>query len=71
VNEPTVLLADEPTAALDSETGALVVDLLMQVRRSGGACLIATHDPEIAQRCDRVITMRDGRIAADRQHGLG
>lgn len=62
VNQPRLLLADEPTAALDAQTGAQVVALLMNVRTSGGGCLIATHDPLVAERCDRVVTMRDGRI---------
>lgn len=64
VNTPRLLLADEPTAALDSTTGDTIVALLMGVRQTGGACLIATHDPAVADQCDRVITMRDGKLAA-------
>lgn len=62
VNDPKILLADEPTAALDSATGQGIIDLLLAVRERGGALLVATHDPRVAERCDRVVLMHDGRL---------
>jgi putative ABC transport system ATP-binding protein len=67
VTHPTLLLADEPTGALDSATGAGVLELLVSLQeRFGMTALIATHEGHIAARCDRVIQLRDGRIVADR-----
>ena len=66
VNGPSLLLADEPTGNLDSATGTEIVDLLLRLRtESGLTILIATHDRELAGRCDRVIDLRDGRMLAD------
>ncbi len=65
-NAPRVLLADEPTGNLDAATAAVVFDeLLATVRGHGVAALIATHNPEIAARMDRIVTLRDGRVVAD------
>jgi lipoprotein-releasing system ATP-binding protein len=62
-NNPRVLLADEPTGNLDVGTAAVVFDeLLATVRREGVAALIATHNPELAARMDRVVTLREGAI---------
>ncbi len=62
-NRPFLLLADEPTGNLDSGNGSRVVDLFMQqVREQGLGIVMATHNPEIAARCDRVVRMYDGRI---------
>jgi putative ABC transport system ATP-binding protein len=60
---PAILLADEPTGNLDTETGAKVIELLfgMQQRR-GATLLLITHDPALARRCDRIIHLADGRI---------
>ena len=64
-NAPAVLLADEPTGNLDVGTSALVFDALLEtVRAQGVAALIATHNPELARRMDRQVTLRDGRIVA-------
>jgi lipoprotein-releasing system ATP-binding protein len=61
-----VLLADEPTGNLDVATSERVfAELLDQVRGHGVAALIATHNPELARRMDRIVTLRDGRIAAE------
>lgn len=57
-----LVLADEPTGALDSDNGQVVVGLLRRVAREGTACVVATHNPEVAQAADRVIHMLDGRI---------
>jgi len=63
---PSYLFADEPTGNLDSTTGAVVIDLLFQLNRDYGSTLIlVTHDPLLAQRTQRVVTLRDGRIASD------
>ena len=62
-NAPGVLLADEPTGNLDVGTGAVVFEeLLRMVRSEGVAALIATHNPDLANRMDRRVTLRDGRI---------
>jgi putative ABC transport system ATP-binding protein len=63
--EPTVLLADEPTGELDEATAAGLLDLLGQVRDRGTAVLTVTHNPQVAERADRRLTMRDGVVAGD------
>ena len=61
---PDILLADEPTGNLDSVNGAAIVDLLFGLRERHNATLIlVTHAPELAHRCDRVITLTDGRLS--------
>ena len=66
VNDPPVILADEPTGNLDSVTGAEIVDLLLALRSHRGVTVvIATHDVGLAARCDRVVALRDGRITDD------
>ncbi len=63
---PDLLLADEPTGNLDSHTGALVLDVLVDVQRSRGTTLVlVTHDPAIAERAERRVHLLDGRIARD------
>ncbi|MFO0738881.1 MAG: ABC transporter ATP-binding protein [Labilithrix sp.] len=64
VASPRLVLADEPTGNLDSAAGAVVAELLFaQVRAHGATLILATHDPALAARCDRVLTMRDGVFA--------
>ncbi|MBL4614229.1 MAG: ABC transporter ATP-binding protein [Magnetovibrio sp.] len=66
VSEPTILLADEPTGNLDGQTGDTVMELLFDLHeRKGTTLLLITHAPELAKRCDRMLTMADGVIAAD------
>ncbi|WP_037317035.1 ABC transporter ATP-binding protein [Ruegeria halocynthiae] len=66
---PQILLADEPTGNLDETNGAAIVDLLFSLHDTHGATLIlVTHSHGLAQKCDRVIRLRDGRIADDAQH---
>ncbi|MDQ2091529.1 ABC transporter ATP-binding protein [Marimonas arenosa] len=61
---PDILLADEPTGNLDTSTGAQIIDLLFGLRAAHGATLVlVTHDAALAARCDRVLHLRDGRIA--------
>ena len=62
VNRPAVLLADEPTGNLDSQTGGTVLALLREIADGGQAVLMATHADAAAAMCDRVVRMRDGRI---------
>jgi len=61
-NEPTLLLADEPTGALDSEGGEEVIELLSRLHRSGQTIVLVTHDAGVAAAAGRVVRMRDGRI---------
>ena len=61
---PAILLADEPTGNLDSVNGAAIMDLLFNLRDQYGATLVlVTHDPALAERCDRAVSLADGRIA--------
>ncbi len=63
INEPALLLADEPTGNLDSASAALILDLLGRIHRERGmALVVVTHDNEVAARASRVVRMRDGRI---------
>jgi len=65
VTAPSVVFADEPTAALDRTTGHEVIALLVEATRTSGAgLLIVTHDPEVAAACDRTLLLRDGSIVA-------
>lgn len=60
-----LLLADEPTGNLDQETGEQIISLLFDMRKQQNASLLLiTHDPAIARRCDRIVTMRDGKLGA-------
>jgi ABC-type lipoprotein export system ATPase subunit len=64
ISEPPVLLADEPTGNLDRQTGEEVLELLLRLARERGtAMLLATHDERIADACDRIIHLEDGRLA--------
>lgn len=63
-NEPTLLLADEPTGALDSEGGLEVIELLSRLHAGGQTILLVTHDSAVASAAARIVRMRDGRIEA-------
>jgi len=64
--QPRLLLADEPTGALDTKTGNEVMDLLLEVHAAGSLTLvIVTHDPEVAEFCHRQVFLRDGKIITD------
>lgn len=70
INEPAVVLADEPTGNLDSKTGSEVLALLRRgVDESGWTVIMVTHDPRAAQAADRVVFLRDGRIAGETAGG--
>lgn len=63
INQPKIILADEPTGNLDSQNGMAIIELLEDIRNKlGTTIIVATHDPVIAGRADRVITMKDGAI---------
>jgi len=62
---PAVVLADEPTGELDDRSGALVLDLLGQIRNEGAAVLTVTHNPAVARRADRRLRMLDGQLVND------
>ena len=64
-NEPTLLLADEPTGALDSDGGQEIIELLSRLHAGGQTILLVTHDGEVARAAQRVVRMRDGRIVND------
>lgn len=64
VTEATVILADEPTGSLDSKTGMEIMDLLIQLNRSGKTVIIVTHDEKIAKLASRTIYLKDGKIKA-------
>ncbi|MGN0674892.1 MAG: ABC transporter ATP-binding protein, partial [Oscillospiraceae bacterium] len=66
-NDPAIILADEPTGALDSKTGRLVMDLFHKLHKEKGKTIVLiTHNPELAEETDRIITLSDGRIISDR-----
>jgi putative ABC transport system ATP-binding protein len=73
VGDPELLLADEPTGNLDSRTSAEIIAMLRALNRDDGLTIVlVTHDPEVADAVDRIITVRDGRITADtRANGAG
>lgn len=61
-NDPLVLLADEPTGNLDTETGATIMDLFDEVHAAGNTILVVTHERHIAERADRIVHLLDGRV---------
>lgn len=66
MNEPAIVLADEPTGNLDSDTSEMIYDLLREInQRLGTTFLIITHDRRIAEKADRIIEIKDGRVALD------
>ena len=68
INEPSILLADEPTGNLDSTNSAEIMDLITGLNHEGGlTVIVVTHDPEVAAYADRVITFRDGAILSDQR----
>lgn len=67
-NDPAIILADEPTGALDSETGRLVMDIFHKLHKEQGKTIVLiTHSPELAEETERLITIKDGEIVGERR----
>jgi putative ABC transport system ATP-binding protein len=66
VNQPRLLLADEPTGALDSKTGEEILALFKRLQAGGQTVVLITHDRHIAEHADRILTMRDGALADEK-----
>ena len=62
INQPSVVLADEPTGALDSTTGETILALIESLHREGQTIVMVTHDPRIGERVQRIVRLRDGRV---------
>lgn len=71
INEPLILLADEPTGALDSKTGQQILALFDELVGQGKTIILVTHDPGVAARCARVIRLHDGKIVSDERNARG
>jgi len=65
VGKPSILLADEPTGNLDSATSLDIMNLIRELHAGGQTVVIVTHEPEIAEQCQRVVRLRDGRVMSD------
>jgi putative ABC transport system ATP-binding protein len=65
VNDPEIVLADEPTGSLDSNTGSEVVGILERLNREGKTIIIVTHDQNVASRCHRIVLIKDGLVKSD------
>ena len=68
-NEPSLLLADEPTGNLDSKTGSEILKLFHKIHSQGNTIIIVTHDPDIASQAQRIIYIRDGKIEREERKG--
>jgi putative ABC transport system ATP-binding protein len=71
VNSPSIILADEPTGNLDTQSSEEIIELLHRVHDGGGTIVMVTHEPGIADHAERVITLVDGEIASDQRNGRG
>lgn len=71
VNNPSILIADEPTGNLDSQDSRVVMELLSDIHRQGNTILMVTHNPELTRYASRVLYMRDGVIVADERTAIG
>lgn len=65
INDPLIILADEPTGNLDTATGEMILGIFDKLKEAGKTVLMVTHELDVANRCDRIINLRDGRIVDD------
>ena len=65
INDPIIVLADEPTGNLDTATGQMILGIFDQLHQDGKTILMVTHEPDVAARCDRILTLRDGEVISD------
>lgn len=65
VNKPSIVLADEPTGNLDTESSKNIMELLSEIHKGGNTIIMVTHNPDLAKYCDRTITVQDGKIKDD------
>ncbi len=70
VNNPPLLLADEPTGNLDSHSGEEILKILTELNQQGVTIIIVTHDKDVAVRCKRIITLKDGQITGDQVNNI-
>jgi putative ABC transport system ATP-binding protein len=72
INNPSILLADEPTGNLDSQTGTEIMALFDQLHQTGQTIVLVTHEHDIAEHAQRTVTLRDGVISSDvmREHAV-
>jgi ABC-type phosphate/phosphonate transport system ATPase subunit len=71
VNNPQIIIADEPTGSLDSNSSRLVMELLSEIHKTGNTVVFVTHNPELTRYATRVVYMQDGAIKYDEQTKLG
>lgn len=71
VNNPSILIADEPTGNLDSQDSRVIMELLSDIHRQGNTILMVTHNPELTRYAQRVLYMRDGQLVGDEQTAIG
>jgi len=69
-NDPSVILADEPTGSLDPETSSQVIAFLEELNREGRTVVMVTHDPQVAEKAKRSLRLDDGRIAHEKRNGI-
>ncbi len=67
INNPSLILADEPTGNLDSKTGIEIMKILQDLHQAGNTIIVVTHEEEIAKQCNRIIRLFDGQIVSDEQ----
>ncbi len=69
-NDPSLLLADEPTGNLDTKTGQEIINLFHKIHSQGNTIIMVTHDPEVGQQAQRILYMRDGKIEKEEKRGV-